>query len=56
MIIGKRMRLTTKPGESVTVIGVLPTASANAARRGDVPSLVCPPRDDLDQRHQPARG
>ena len=28
LIIGNRMRLTTKPGESVTVIGVLPTASA----------------------------
>ncbi len=44
LIIGKRMRLTTNPGESVTVIGVLPTVSANARAVATVASDVSSPR------------
>ena len=45
------MRLTTKPGESLTVIAVLPVASANALAAAIVWSLVRVAAHDLDQRH-----
>ena len=38
------MRLTTKPGEFFTVIGVLPSALAMACTASCVASLVCRPR------------
>ena len=44
LIIGTRMRLTTKPGALRTVIGVLPSAFAMACTASCVASLVCRPR------------
>ncbi len=44
LIMGTRMRLTTKPGAFFTVIGVLPRRSARAFTASCVASLVCRPR------------
>ena len=44
LIMGTRMRLTTKPGAFFTVIGDLPNASASAFTVSCVSSLVCRPR------------
>ncbi len=44
MIIGTRMRFTTKPGAFFTVMGLLPRRSASAFTASCVASLVCRPR------------
>ena len=44
LIMGTRMRLTTKPGAFLTVIGVLPSVSANVLTASWVASLVWSPR------------
>ena len=44
LIIGHRMRLTTKPGRLRTVIGVLPTWRAKAIASACAASEVCRPR------------
>ncbi len=51
LIMGTRMRLTTKPGAFFTVMGVLPSASARALHGvvGGVAGLQA--ADDLHQRH-----
>ena len=42
--IGIRIRLTTKPGPFLTVMGVLPNTAAMACTAAWVASLVCRPR------------
>ncbi|MNT13703.1 hypothetical protein D3C72_1486830 [compost metagenome] len=44
LIIGHRMRLTTKPGLFLTVIGYLPSCFDRASTAAWVVSLVCRPR------------
>ena len=44
LIMGIKMRLTTKPGAFLTVMGVLPKRSAMALTASCVASLVCRPR------------
>jgi len=44
LIIGNKIRLTTKPGEFLTVMGSLPTRLAISIMAEWVASLVCKPR------------
>ena len=44
LIMGMRMRLETKPGESFTTTGVLPSRSERSATSAQVASLVASPR------------
>src|SRR6476659_1255615 len=44
LIIGNRMRLTTKPGALLTVMGDLPSCTASATAASWVASLVSSPR------------
>ena len=53
LIIGHRMRLTTKPGLLRTATGVLPEGLGERdARRAAVSSLSLQAADDFDQAHQ----
>ena len=51
LIIGQRIRLTTKPGLFFTTIGVLPRRLAKRLGRRDGRVVGLQPADQLDQRH-----